>query len=188
MNKVSKFVCFILIGASVLLAGCPKKPKRPDPSATTVGMGPSGMSLSPTETNVNPDTLGTGLEKKPEGPDRYKEENLERGVLPTVYFDFDRSGIKASERVKLEQAAKWCAENKGKQVLLEGHCDWRGTAEYNLGLGDRRSNAVKEYLAKVGVEVVRLEVLSKGDLDAKENGTAAEMTKDRRVEIVIIKQ
>jgi peptidoglycan-associated lipoprotein len=184
MNKLSKFVCFILIGASVLLAGCPKKPKRPDPS-NTVGMGPGG--LNPTEMNVNPDAA-SGLDKKPEGADRFTEANLERGVLPTVYFDLDRSGIKPSERAKLEQAAKWCAENKGKQVLLEGHCDWRGTAEYNLGLGDRRSNAVKEYLAKLGVEVVRLEILSKGDLDAKENASAAEMTKDRRVEIVIIKQ
>ncbi|MBK8475796.1 MAG: OmpA family protein [Opitutaceae bacterium] len=185
MNKLSKFVCFILIGASVLLAGCPKKPKRPDPGQT-LGMGP-GDNIN-LQTSDVPTDGQSGLENKPEGPDRYKEENLERGVLPTVYFDFDRSGIKASERVKLEQAAKWCTENKGRQLLLEGHCDWRGTAEYNLGLGDRRSNAVKEYLAKLGVEVVRLEVLSKGDLDAKENASGAEMTNDRRVEIVLIKQ
>ena len=185
MNKLSKFVCFILVGASVLLAGCPKKPHRPDPSST-VGMGPGGLNTE--NVNVNPDGAGTGLENNTSAAGHLDEGNLDRTVLPTVYFDFDRSGIKPSERAKLEQAAKWCAENKGKQILLEGHCDWRGTAEYNLGLGDRRSNAVKEYLAKLGVEVVRLEVLSKGDLDAKENAPAAEMTKDRRVEIVIIKK
>lgn len=184
MNKLSKLVCFILIGASVLLAGCPKKPKRPDPS-NTVGMGPGGLNAE--NINIAGDQTDPSLQQRTPGSP-LTEDQLERGVLPTVYFDFDRSGIKASERVKLEQAAKWCTENMGRQLLLEGHCDWRGTAEYNLGLGDRRSNAVKEYLAKLGVEVVRLEVVSKGDLDAKENATGEEMTKDRRVEIVLIKQ
>ena len=75
-----------------------------------------------------------------------------------------------------------------KHVLLEGHCDWRGTAEYNLGLGDRRSNAVKEYLQKLGVDVARLEIVSKGDLDAKEHATGEEMAKDRRVELAVMKQ
>ncbi len=185
MNKFSKLVCFLLIGSAVLLAGCPKKPKRPSPDATVSGMGPGG--ISPTDANVNADALN-GLQQKPEGQDRFKEENLERGVLPTIYFDFDRSAIKPSERAKLEQAAKKIAELQGKQILLEGHCDWRGTAEYNMGLGDKRANAVKEYLAKLGVEVVRLEPLSKGDLDAKENASGEEMSKDRRVELVIIKQ
>jgi peptidoglycan-associated lipoprotein len=187
MNKLSKIVCFILIGSAVLMAGCPKKPKRPDPSATAAGMGPGG--INPTDTQINPDAANAdGLEQKPEGQDRFKEGNLIRGELPVVYFDFDRSAIKPSERTKLQEAAKKIGDLKGKQILLEGHCDWRGTAEYNMGLGDRRANAVKEYLQKLGVEAVRLEPLSKGALDAKENGTSAEMSKDRRVEIVIIKQ
>ncbi|HLP07541.1 MAG TPA: OmpA family protein [Opitutaceae bacterium] len=185
MNKFSKLVCFLLIGSAVFLAGCPKKPKRPDPSATTAGMGPGGLNA--TGVDLGDNLNGTGLENKPQGDARFAPENLERGVLPTIYFDYDRSGIKSSERTKLEQASKQIAELKGKQILLEGHCDWRGTAEYNMGLGDRRANAVKEYLAKLGVEVVRLEPLSKGDLDAKENATGDEMSKDRRVEIVIIK-
>jgi peptidoglycan-associated lipoprotein len=186
MNKLSKLVCFILIGSAVFLAGCPKKPKRPDPSATAAGMGPG--NLNATDVNLNADAAN-GLEQKPQGDARYAPENLERGVLPTVYFDFDRSAIKPSERTKLEQASKQIAADfKGKQILLEGHCDWRGTAEYNMGLGDRRANAVKEYLAKLGVEVVRLEPLSKGDLDAKENAAGEEMAKDRRVELVVIKQ
>lgn len=185
MNKFSKLVCFLLIGSAVLLAGCPKKPKRPDPSATQYGSGTG--ELNPQGVNVNPDDAS--LQTKPEGDARYAPENLERGVLPTVYFDFDRSAIKPSERAKLDDAAKKIgADYKGKQILLEGHCDWRGTAEYNMGLGDRRANAVKEYLAKIGVEVIRLEPLSKGDLDAKENASGEEMNKDRRVELVIIKQ
>lgn len=184
MNKFSKLVCFLLIGSAVLLAGCPKKPKRPDPSATAYGQG-GDYNANAQNVNLNPDDAS--LQNKPEGQDRFKEENLIRGELPTVYFDFDRSAIKPSERPKLEQAAKKIAELQGKQILLEGHCDWRGTAEYNMGLGDKRANAVKEYLAKLGVEVVRLEPLSKGDLDAQENASGEQMSKDRRVEIVIIK-
>jgi peptidoglycan-associated lipoprotein len=187
MNKLSKLVCFLLIGSAVIFAGCPKKAHRPDPSQTTNGMGPGG--LNPTDVGLGGAGNDQSLQNKPEGQDRFKEENLERGVLPTVYFDFDRSAIKPSERSKLEEASKKiAADYKGKQILLEGHCDWRGTAEYNMGLGDRRANAVKEYLAKLGVEVIRLEPLSKGDLDAKENASGADMNKDRRVEIVVIKQ
>jgi peptidoglycan-associated lipoprotein len=186
MNKLSKFVCFLLIGSAVLLAGCPKKPKRPDPSATTAGMGPGGLNAQGVDFGANNDG---SLENKPVGDARYNPENLIRGELPTIYFDFDRSAIKPSERAKLEQASKKIASDfQGKQILLEGHCDWRGTAEYNMGLGDRRANAVKEYLAKLGLDVVRLEPLSKGDLDAKENGSGEDMSKDRRVEIVVIKQ
>ena len=186
MNKLSKLVCFILIGSAVLLAGCPKKPKRPDPSATQAGMGPGGLNATGVDLGAD---AANGLEGNTAAAGHLDEANLERGVLPTVYFDFDRSAIKQSERTKLDEAAKKiAADYKGKQILLEGHCDWRGTAEYNMGLGDRRANAVKEYLAKLGVEVVRLEPLSKGDLDAKENATGEEMSKDRRVELVVIKQ
>ncbi len=186
MNKLSKLACFILIGASVLLAGCPKKPKRPSPDSTVSGMGPGGINQQGVDFGAN---AANGLEQNTAAQGHLAEENLDRTALPTIYFDFDRSAIKPSERAKLEQASKKiAADYKDKQILLEGHCDWRGTAEYNMGLGDRRANAVKEYLQKLGVEVVRLEPLSKGDLDAQENASSEQMSKDRRVEIVIIKQ
>ena len=186
MNKFSKLACFLLIGSAVLLAGCPKKPKRPDPSATQVGMGTGELN----QQGVDLGAAGNDAslqQRTPGSP--LTEDQLIRGQLPTIYFDFDRSAIKPSERTKLEEASKKIGgELKGKQILLEGHCDWRGTAEYNMGLGDRRANAVKEYLAKLGVEAIRLEPLSKGDLDAKENASGEEMSKDRRVELVVIKQ
>ena len=63
-----------------------------------------------------------------------------RGVLQPVYFAFDSSAIKAAERPKLQAAKDYLDKNPGYRLLLEGHCDWRGTAEYNLSLGDRRAN------------------------------------------------
>ncbi len=186
MNKLSKSVCLILVGAAVLLAGCPKKPNRPTPDATMAGMGPGG--INPEGADFGLDGMNDGLEQKPLGDARYEEANLQRGVLPTVYFDFDRSAIKPGERAKLEQAAKQIGDLAGKQILLEGHCDWRGTAEYNIGLGDRRANAVKDYLQKLGISASVLEIRSLGDLGAPENASADAMSKDRRVELVVIKQ
>ena len=67
------------------------------------------------------------------------------------------------------------------------HCDWRGTAAYNLALGDRRSNSVNSYLKTLGVSESRLVTLSKGDLDALEGATEAAMAQDRRVEVNVLK-
>jgi peptidoglycan-associated lipoprotein len=72
--------------------------------------------------------------------------------------------------------------------VLVGHCDWRGTAEYNLGLGDRRANAVRAFLISKGADSRRLETLSKGSTDAKQGGGDAEWQKDRRVDFVELKR
>jgi len=111
-----------------------------------------------------------------------------RGELQPVYFDYDKSAIKPEERAKLQAAKEYLDKNPQYRLLFEGHCDWRGTAEYNLGLGDRRANAAKKYITTIGVPATKLETVSKGDLEAKENAAEADMSKDRRVEIVVLKQ
>ena len=83
---------------------------------------------------------------------------------------------------------KWLADNADKNLVLIGHCDWRGTAEYNLGLGDRRSNAVKKFLESLGVNTARLETLSKGSTEAKQSGGEADWAKDRRVDFIVLKK
>ena len=94
--------------------------------------------------------------------------------------------IKAGERTKLQQAKEYLEKNPGFRLLLEGHCDWRGTAEYNLGLGDRRANSVKKYLQSIGVAADRVETLSKGSLEAAKNADEATMAKDRRVNLIVV--
>lgn len=183
MNIFSKRLAFVLIGAAILLSGCPKKPQRPDPSSTLLGPG-TGGSVSPLGLG---DMGDTSLEPRTNNRDPNDEANLQRGLLPTVYFDFDKSSIKQSERAKLQEAAAWLTSNPDKAILLEGHCDWRGTAEYNLGLGDRRAQAVKEYLKSIGVDIARLETNTKGDLNAQESATDSQMAQERRVELVVFK-
>ena len=96
--------------------------------------------------------------------------------------------MKAAERVKLQAAKDYLAKHPDQRLLLEGHCDWRGTAEYNLGLGDRRAGRAKKYLASIGVAADKVETLSKGSEEAKKNADDATRAKDRRVELVILKK
>lgn len=113
--------------------------------------------------------------------------NQMRGVLPSVYFDFNQAAIKQSERPKLDQAFQYLQSNPADKLLIEGYCDWRGTAEYNLALGDRRAAGVKQFLTQLGIDAARLEVLSKGDLEAVTDGTEEQMSKDRRADLVVVK-
>ncbi|HYP18126.1 MAG TPA: OmpA family protein [Opitutus sp.] len=184
MNIASKKFFLVLASAAFLLAGCSKKPKRPDPSATVLGPN-GGGALNPQDVNAQLDPSAMGLQNR--DPNVIEDANSIRGLFQPVYFDFDRSEIKQSERAKLEEAAKYLSEHPDQRVLLEGHCDWRGTAEYNLGLGDRRANAAKRYLASLAAPD-KIETLSKGSLDSAQNADDATMAKDRRVDIVILKK
>jgi peptidoglycan-associated lipoprotein len=82
--------------------------------------------------------------------------------LAEVYFDYDKSAIRQSEHAALAEAAKRLKENRKRKVLLEGHCDERGTANYNLALGERRARAAKKYLIDLGVTESQLQMVSYG--------------------------
>ncbi len=185
MNIASKKFLLVLASAAFVFAGCTKKPKRPDPSATVLGQQPGGSSqLMTQDIGLTADPM-SGLESR--GPGIIEDENSIRGLLQPVYFDFDQSAIKPSERPKLQEAARYLSEHPEHRILLEGHCDWRGTAEYNLGLGDRRANAASRFLATL-TSADKIETLSKGSLEATQNGDDSAMANDRRVEIVILKK
>ncbi len=115
------------------------------------------------------------------------ELNL-RKVLKTVYFDFDKYDLREDTVATLKENAQWLRENPSFDILLEGHCDERGTIEYNLELGAKRAAAVKNYLATIGLEVSRFKTMSYGeekpvDLGHDEDAWA----KNRRVEFIIEK-
>ena len=174
MKNLKKFLSVALAGSVLLLAACSKKPVR-DPNAGTT----MGDKIDPFKEAIPPDVApGTNLETRTDAG------QFGKSVVEPVYFDFDRSAVPERERAKIEAAVKWLKENADKHLVLEGHCDWRGTAEYNLGLGDRRANAVRRYLEHLGIDSKRLEILSKGSTDAKQGGTDAEWAKDRRVDFI----
>lgn len=185
MNNALKKLSLALAGSALLFAGCAHKPVRPSPNQTVMGPQTGGQNLAPTDmgTIVDPNSA---LQQR--DPNIIEDENTIRGKLGAVYFEFDSSSIKPAERTKLQDAVKYLKDNPTQRLLLEGHCDWRGTAEYNLGLGDRRANAAKAYLKTIGLAADKIETLSKGSLDAAKNSDDAAMTKDRRVELVILKK
>ena len=106
--------------------------------------------------------------------------------LRDIHFDFDSAAIRPAERSKIQEAANYLRSNPGAQLALEGHCDWRGTTEYNLGLGDRRARSVRDFLASLGVDASRVQTVSKGDLEAAEGATEAQAQQDRRVDFVLV--
>ncbi len=83
--------------------------------------------------------------------------------LNRIHFDFDRSDIKSEYKKTLEDNAAWLKANKDSKVTIEGHCDERGTEEYNLALGQRRANSAKSYLTNLGISAGRISTKSLGE-------------------------
>ncbi len=86
-----------------------------------------------------------------------------QGLLGDIYFDFDRSNLTSDARDRLAQNAEFMNAHPEFTFTIEGHCDERGTNEYNLALGDRRSNAALSYLVSLGVDTSRLTTISYGE-------------------------
>lgn len=179
MKHVSKSLGLVLVAAALFLSACAKKPVR-----TGTPDGTTGGTVTPEQFPAfDPNTPALPTRDAGTVPDANKS------VVEPIFFALDRAAVAPAERPKLQAAIKWLAENPEKSLVLVGHCDWRGTAEYNLGLGDRRANSVKRYLESLGADTKRLETLSKGSTDAKQGGGEAEWAKDRRVDFVeLVKQ
>lgn len=185
MNTVAKKLFLIVASSALLLAGCKKKPLRPDPASTVLGQGGAGgTNLATSDISTVADPM-SGLQQRPDGV--IEDADTIRGLFKPVFFDLDKSNIKESERSKLQDAVTYLKDHPEQRLRLEGHCDWRGTAEYNLGLGDRRAASAKKYVTTLGLVADKSEVISKGSLEAVKNGDEAAMANDRRVDIIILK-
>ncbi len=106
-----------------------------------------------------------------------------------VYFDFDKFNIKQEFRGALENNSDLMKESMNLVIQIEGHCDERGTVEYNLSLGEKRANAAKNYLLNLGVAESRIQVISSGkERSAMMGHNEAAWSKNRRAEFRIISQ
>jgi peptidoglycan-associated lipoprotein len=99
---------------------------------------------------------------KPSGPAPDSIEYFNQVVGNTVNFDYDKYDLRPDAQAILRGQASWLNQNPSRTVTIEGHCDERGTREYNLGLGERRANAVKQYLVSLGVSAGRVKTISYG--------------------------
>ncbi len=163
----SKILPVFWISACVaLIAGCNPKPlpyapndARPTPFATRPRDRDPGTGASTTrveadgESRVATSGLGTGSAERPPA---------DRGVFKDVFFDFDQFEIREDQRAALEENARLLTRRPGAVVIVEGHCDDRGTAQYNMALGEKRANAVRDFLTALGIEASRVKTVSYG--------------------------
>lgn len=174
---------FCLLAGTLLFTGC-RGPQEPDPSMTAVrgqGSGPGSADWISPEDIARAEQLGLSARDA-----SMTEGNRIEDLFSPIYFDFDQSFIRPADRATLQDAARYLEENPGAQLLVEGHCDWRGTTEYNMTLGDRRATSVTDYLQQLGIMPDRLETVSKGDLEAITEGSEEQMRMDRRADLIIV--
>jgi outer membrane protein OmpA-like peptidoglycan-associated protein len=161
-----------LYGSDNASGTLPNSPDQVDMSSGA-NNGVNGIDESQRPAGVNPDT------------------DVDYSILAnsTVYFEFDKSTIPASERGKLDAVKQWMDANPGRSLFLAGNADKRGTPEYNLALGERRALAVREYLAGLGLQPGNLYTNSYGaDRPAVEGDSEEAYAKNRRVQVGVINQ
>ena len=114
-------------------------------------------------------------------------EVFETKLLKDVYFEFDKYEIRPKDEEVLKGNAGWLKKNPNAKVQIEGHCDERGTVEYNLALGERRANYTKKYLVSLGIAPDRISTISYGKEKPLDPGHSEEAwAKNRRAHIVVL--
>ena len=153
---------FGIFAALLLVAACETTPEE---SAESMSSGDSAESMDSgvMEESMDSETMESMTEPEPEerGPVPGSEEDF-YSLGDRVFFEFDRFNLQAAARRVLERQADWLNTYANVSITIEGHCDERGTREYNLALGERRANAAKEYLASLGVDPGRVSTISYG--------------------------
>ncbi len=160
-----KFTFVMISTLLVFTVSCASKKKKADGTAG----GEEGATISEESFTFNP-----------QGSDSGQIQGLS-----TIHFNYDSSTLSAEARGLLSDNAKWMNEHSSLTIQIEGHCDSRGSVEYNLALGERRAKAVKDYLVNLGVDSKRLTVISYGKeklLDLADTEAAA--AKNRRANFV----
>lgn len=153
----------VMLSLAVLLSGCRSKSKvapKAAPETSTTGAIDRTIPVSGddfvSDSGVDPSVDWSDL-------DELNRTAAMRGWLRDAFFDYDSSTLSTESREALIQSARWLQENPSLILLVEGHCDERGTEQYNLALGERRSNAATQYLATLGVGHDRIRSVSYGE-------------------------
>ena len=155
-----------LLGALLLLATCSSPPPETPPPGPPGAPGAGGLGSR----NIVPGS----------------QQDLEASAGDRVFFDFDRSDITSESQQILARQADWLRRYPNVTVTIEGHCDERGTAEYNLALGERRAVAARAYLVSLGIAADRLRTVSYGKEFPFDPGhDEAAYAKNRRAHFVV---
>lgn len=168
LEKMNSVKYWTLIGAALVISGCAN-------SNTNTGALDNAPAEPVVETQepVVAEPVETVVEE-PMMEDPSTQASLDAasgGAL--AYFGYDRYDLSSDARSALQSQAAWLQAHGSAKVTVEGHCDERGTREYNLALGDRRANSVKNYLVALGVDPSRIHTVSYGKERPAVTGTGA---------------
>lgn len=168
---MSYFKLFALAAISFLLAGCPQNTiPDPDPTDTTYGGEDTGASTD-------------GMGGDPYGDGEFMDDPSAGELGMVIYFEFDSSEVRAEDQDMVSRHAMQLGNNPNSRVRLEGHADERGSREYNIGLGERRAQAVRQMLMIQGVSAAQISTVSFGEERPVEFGSSeADYAQNRRVE------
>jgi peptidoglycan-associated lipoprotein len=171
MLKPAGVAVTALLIAAIVVAGCARRPAMsataaPAPtgagiSAPGSGAGPSGSTVRPAASTPRASSPGRSA-TAPAGDRPAVRDFTAVPDLVDVYFDFDKYEIRPGDARALESNARWLRSNRDL-VLIEGHCDARGTNEYNVALGERRAKSTMNYLVAQGVAASRITIVSYGE-------------------------
>jgi peptidoglycan-associated lipoprotein len=146
--------CVLLV--AIFVTGCPKKTPAPGDGSENSGLGGSGFGEKNLGGGTMPSDPGSRLDDRLHGKG-------ESSPLQDVHFAFDSYDLPADAKDTLQSNAGWLRSNAQVKVEIEGHCDERGTVEYNLALGAKRSKAVRDFLVSLGIAADRLSTISYGE-------------------------
>lgn len=185
--KRQMFSAVIILSMGIMFFGCAqRKAVAPESQpAASAGQKQAGAGEAGKGTEKITEQQAAKVESKDMEPGKAEEVS---GMFADIHFDFDKHNIREDARTALKSVADYLIKNSLQKVLIEGHCDERGTTEYNLGLGDRRAKSAKEYLVSLGVPSSRLQAISYG----KERPLCNEHTEEcwannRRAHFIVIK-
>jgi peptidoglycan-associated lipoprotein len=184
----------------IFMTGCAKKTVVKEEAAATKEQAPADKAaLKDQASKTGESAAGVSDKEKPLTDMASKEQAAggataevmakEKDALADVYFDFDKYNLKPESRVILKGHAAWLAKNNDYKLVIEGHCDERGTSEYNLALGERRAAEAMKYMVELGVVAKRMKTMSYGKempLDPGHNEEA--WAKNRRDHFVVTPQ
>jgi peptidoglycan-associated lipoprotein len=193
MKTHFRIACYNLLGAVALfLAACaPSTTSKPDSGAAKEGSSATG---NPGADRQAGEGQRGGTKESDAAASSLKQ--LQEGKAPTtpassplkdVFFDFDRYDLSGDARTILRTNAEWMKSNPSARVEIEGHCDDRGTNEYNLALGAKRAQAAREYLSTLGVAADRLSTISYGEeIPVCKEQTESCWRQNRRARFVVL--
>ncbi len=159
-------VAFLVLALAALAYGCPSK--RP-PALATGAPGEADGASSGRTSSARAEPIQEGPDVRSIDGEGASSTDIsggaatgEGGPLADIYFELDSAALTDEARSVLEKHALWLQGQRDVRVTVEGHCDERGTVEYNLALGEQRARAVRDYLASLGVATTRLRIVSYG--------------------------